>query len=391
MRVLHLTPVMNMGHGVSEVIAAIWRQWSASGIYTAVGCQGFDGHFEHVPTFEVQPNADSVAELAIRLDCRVVVAHGSPFFEMLPGLPSWFTTVAYEHGDPTPEMFPDDGEARRAIVEHKRSAVYPRVSGVVAISEFIRQDIAWPAAVVIRSGVDHIPDEGTKLQVPRATAPQPLRVGTLMRLGAGEANYKGTVLLPRIRAEVERAAAGDVQFEVMGRGTEQDADRFRSQGMGVHLNASDEERSRFLREIDVFISPSLWEGMNLPLVEAQALGTPGLAFDTGAHPEFTPLVFDSIDSLSAQIARYSVDRQLLIDHGRMCYHYVRDNLAWSRTAGELATHLGQLLAADAGQAAAKPLVPRQPLAPRVRRRLGRYKAAAKRRLVAFRERQAANR
>ena len=50
--------------------------------------------------------------------------------------------------------------------------------------------------------------------------------------------------------------------------------------------------------------------MNLPLVEAQALGTPGLAFDTGAHPEFTPLLYRSVADVAEQIAAYHRDRRL---------------------------------------------------------------------------------
>ncbi len=385
MRVLHLAPAMKMGHGVSEVIAAISREWATRGIYAAAGCQESDGHFTSIPTRKVAPDPLAVADLAARLKCRVIVAHGSPFFEVLPAVPPWFTTVAYEHGDPTPEMFVDDAAARRNIVERKLKAVYPHVSGVIAISEFIREDIAWPSAVVIRSGVDHIPDQGTKQWVPERPGSTALRVGTLMRLGAGEAQYKGTNLLPAIRDAVADLYPG-VQFEVMGRGTPQDADALRAQGLTVHLNASDEERSTYLRTLDVFVSPSLWEGMNLPLVEAQALGTPGLAFDTGAHPEFTPLVFDSLQAMAAQVAAYGRDRGLLQEHGRMSYHYVRDGLTWESTARGVEEYLRERLAADTSGKAAAPYLPRRrllvppDLVPKVRRRLGRYRAAAKTRL-----------
>lgn len=376
---------MNMGHGVSEVIVAISNEWAKRGIFAAAGCQMTDGHFKTIPTHKVVPDPLAVADLAARLKCRVVVAHGSPYFEILPSMPDWFTTIAYEHGDPTPEMFVNDARERRAIVEHKIRSVYPNVSGVVAISEFIREDIAWPHAVVIRSGVDHIPDQGTKQWVPEHPGSSALRVGTLMRLGAGEAQYKGTKLLPSIRSAVQ-GMYPDVRFEVMGRGTQADADALQEQGFTVHLNATDEERSTYLRSLDVFISPSLWEGMNLPLVEAQALATPGLAFDTGAHPEFTPLVFDSLQSMAAQVAAYGQDRRLLHEHSRMCYHYVRDGLTWEATARRLAEYLGERLAADAGGRSATPYQPRRrPIVPqdlsiKVRRRLGRYRAAARRRI-----------
>ena len=130
--------------------------------------------------------------------------------------------------------------------------------------------------------------------------------------------------------------SADVRFEVMGRGTDADADVFREAGIVVHLNAADEERSAFLRDIDVFVTASLWEGTNLPLVEAQSLGTPGLALDTGAHPEFTPLVFDSPAAMAMQIDRYWQLPELLAAHGRMSYRFVRDRFVWAATAREIA-------------------------------------------------------
>ena len=36
---------------------------------------------------------------------------------------------------------------------------------------------------------------------------------------------------------------------------------------------------------DVYVTASLWEGFNLPLVEAQSLGKPVVAFDVGSHKE----------------------------------------------------------------------------------------------------------
>lgn len=384
MRVLHLTPLMAMGHGVAEVIAAISAEWAREGIFVAAGCQGTDNHFRQLSNHIVPPSPEAVSDLATSLGCNVIIAHGSPYFEVLPALTGRFRTIAYEHGDPTPEFFTHDAAERRAIVDRKRLTVYPSVSGVVAISEFIREDIGWPAAFVIRSGVDHIPDLGTKMLITeQPSKPLPLRVGTLMRLGAGEAKYKGPHLLSEIRATVMREDP-TVQFEAMGRGTPADAEGLREQGILVHLNATDEERTAYLRNLDVFVSPSLWEGMNLPLVEAQALATPALAFDTGAHPEFSPLVFDSIDALSQQIVTYGANRALLNEHGKMCYHFVRDGLTWRSTA----TNLADYLRAQPGRPGGR-VAQRQPLTPRIRRRLGRYKAAALNRTRALRDRRAA--
>jgi len=331
--VLMLTPRMRMGYGVSEAIAAFAAPLRTHGVRMVVGTPEDDGHFGHLEVVRAKADPEAVLDLAARHGATVVMAHGSPFFEVLPALTGKVRTIAYEYGDPTPEMFDDDADLRRSIAEEKKSAVYPHVDAVAAISEFIRHEIQWPDTEVIILGVDHVSDQGPKR--PRRTGEAPLRVGTLMRLGVGEARYKGVEMLPDIRRAV-LARQPDAVFEVMGRGEPEDAAALVAAGFVVHRNATDAQRSEFLRSIDVFITPSKWEGTNLPLVEAQALGTPGLAFDTGAHPEFTPLVFSSVAAMAEQVAAYHRDRSLLEEHGRLCRTFVRSQMQWSRAGAQLA-------------------------------------------------------
>ena len=334
--VLHLTPRMAMGFGISEVLAALDAPLRSMGVEGVVGCLEHDDHYPDISVRRVRPYAPDVSALVRRVGADVVVAHGSPYFEVLPAL-GGVRTIAYEYGDPTPAMFPEDGPERARIAEHKREQVYPSVSAVATISAFVRHDIGWPAARVIRLGSDHVPDLGTKPWLP-APEPGPLRVGVLMRLGAGEAAYKGSRhLLDLVTHCRERGLP--VRFELMGRGRPQDAEHYRRAGLEVHLNATDAERTEFLRRIDVFVTTSQWEGTNLPLVEAQALGTPSLAFDTGAHPEFTPFVFSSRDAMVAQLAVYARRPDLLADHGAMSYRFVRRHLDWRTTAQQLTTLL----------------------------------------------------
>ena len=87
----------------------------------------------------------------------------------------------------------------------------------------------------------------------------------------------------------------------------------------------------YLRRLDVFISCSQWEGFNLPLVEAQALGTVGLAFDVGAHPEVTPLVVAHLHEAVTLIDTYSRHPGLLGEHAAKGYHFVRRRFAWNDT------------------------------------------------------------
>ena len=120
---------------------------------------------------------------------------------------------------------------------------------MVAISRFIAADIDWPAATVIANGIDHVDAKPDPARDRRASA---LRVGTLMRLGQGEAYYKGNDLFLDLVAAAE-AAGVNARFEVMARGEDADA-ALRARGLTVHLDASDAARDRYLHELDVFVT-----------------------------------------------------------------------------------------------------------------------------------------
>lgn len=45
------------------------------------------------------------------------------------------------------------------------------------------------------------------------------------------------------------------------------------------------QMGRVLRTLDVVVSASYWEGLNLPLLEGQAFGKPVIAFAVGPHGE----------------------------------------------------------------------------------------------------------
>lgn len=332
--VLFLTQRMKMGYGVDLAVHEVSQRLAAGGIGVTVLCNDADatyrggyeiveldrGSFEEVQTF------------AENLGPRAVVACTSPFIEMLPLLQKRFRTWAWEYGEPTPELFGPHA-AEREMVKKKKESCYPEIDGIVAISEFIRSDIAWPDARVAYLGCDHVPDWGSKgLQDIEISLARPLRIGTLMRLGHGEARYKGNHLFLRL-AEALTLSGGGERFElaVMGRGDPAAAKEFIRAGCRVSLNATEREKWDYLRGLDVFVSCSLWEGFNLPLVEAQAIGTMSMAFDTGAHPEVCPLIFPTLGEMADFLSRIATNRSLLLQHSRAAYHLVRRSFPWHRT------------------------------------------------------------
>jgi glycosyltransferase involved in cell wall biosynthesis len=330
-RVLFLTYRMARGYGVDVVVHELKKALEERGQRVFIACLDTDGFYPLQDTFLVKNDIDDVRDVAEKLDVDLVVSHTSPFHEMMPELALAFEGWIWEYGDPEPSLFPPaEAHRRRLVKEHKRLTAYPRVDRVFGISEFVRKDIGFSEASVVYCGADHVADLGLKLRVAREG--EPLRIGTLMRLGAGEAHYKGGA---DFRAFVQEARAQGLpaSFHVMGRGRPEDARAFEAEGIQVSLNADDAQKAKFLRGLDLFLSFSRWEGFNLPLVEAQALATASLALRAGAHPEVCPLLFSDLEGALNLAGLMAGDRARLLTASNEAYAFVRKRFRWARAAG----------------------------------------------------------
>jgi glycosyltransferase involved in cell wall biosynthesis len=332
---LCLTQRMQMGFGVSVVVDQLSRRLVDRGHRVTVGCEVFDAAPYPYTVKYLKAHAKTILNYLVAGEETVVVAHTSPYFEVLPELQPFVPCWAWEHGDPTPSLFATDHKQRESRKNWKRDHVYPNVEGVVAISEFVRRDIEWPAAKVIYNGCDHVPNRGKK-NVQEVTEPT-LRIGTLVRFGAGENSYKGTDLFLELCGKLRDTIP--LEVTVMGRGTREDAALLDGSGIKIVLNATEVDKLSFLRNLDIFVSCSRWEGFNLPLVEAQALGTIALALDRGAHKEVTPFVSDSIERLAAAIRALAWDRKKLLADSQLCFEQVRTRFSWDKTTENLEKEL----------------------------------------------------
>jgi len=326
---------MAMGFGVAVVIENLAEELARRGHCVDVGCIHWDrNQGENFQVHVLSAEPASVHKLASDLRSEYVIAHTSPFFEVLPKLPGPYERWVWEHGDPTPELFPFDGTERRRIAQNKHTNVYPNVDRVITISEFIREDIGWPDADLVYNGCDH-------LRPARSSSPgkKKLRVGTLMRLGEGEAFYKGNQLFLDL-VEYCRLRSDDLEFYLMGRGSKRDAEPFEELGVITYTNATDQERAQYLADLDIFVSLSLWEGFNLPLVEAMVSGTFTIAFDTGAHPEVTPGVVSSLTEMGGLILSLNINRSVLHARSETARTYISQHYRWSKSVDSMLKLIG---------------------------------------------------
>jgi glycosyltransferase involved in cell wall biosynthesis len=106
------------------------------------------------------------------------------------------------------------------------------------------------------------------------------------RLHRRNAAYKNLPELVGMFREM-RAAGAPVRLLLAGLGTAEDAAWLEAQGADVLPNAPSGIMPSFYCAADIYASPSLWEGFNLPLVEAAWFGVPSVAYAIGAHRETT--------------------------------------------------------------------------------------------------------
>ena len=329
---LFLVNKMSRGYGVSVVVDNVANRLIDEGHKCAVACLYSDQAFRRYPVYIVKPVLSEIEHLASLLHKPAIVAHTTPFFELLPLLINKYRCFAWEHGDPTPDLFTHDRESRIKIIKNKRQNVYRKMDAIIAISNFVKHDIGWQQSIVLYNGCNHAPDMGTKdFGFFYPVQGRPLRLGTLMRFGKGEAMYKGNSIFLKIVSTLRSRAKIEISPAIMGAGETSEASVFENQGVAIHLNASEDEKWEFLRGLDIFVAPSLWEGFNLPLVEAQALGTASIAFDVGAHPEVTPYVCSSIREVCLLVEQFSRNINLLFDASRASYHFVRKKFLWENT------------------------------------------------------------
>lgn len=98
----------------------------------------------------------------------------------------------------------------------------------------------------------------------------------------------------------------------------------------------DAELPCYYAACDIYTTASLWEGFNLPLVEAQACGKPVVAFNIGPHPEVVKdgetgflVPPGNVNALAEAIIKLLKDDRLRHEMGENAYRMVREKFSWN--------------------------------------------------------------
>jgi len=162
------------------------------------------------------------------------------------------------------------------------------VLGVIAVSESIREDLVNNARIprslvrVVRTGIDIRAAEIFKAQKKRSVPPVVGTIGMLTRSKGNE------YFLRAARDVLDRGH--EAHFVVAGQGEENS--RLRKLGKELDLTRNltfvtdFSEHYEVLRALDIFINPSLREGLGITVLQAMACGVPTISSASGGIHSF---------------------------------------------------------------------------------------------------------
>ncbi len=251
----------------------------------------------------------------------VWIAHSPPFNMWRRALSK--PVIFWEHGTPPGKWFDERPGFELDWLTYYRTAHVYGKSGeydrTVAISDFIRQ--SFPEKVqgeteVVHNGADHYKrvseEEARDLRKKLGIAEDRTAVLFVGRLewDPDPQPYKG---LRQLTDEIAPALSSmpDIELIAAGRGDETKMEHLRRKNILPLANVEKEVMPVLYKAADVFISPSRWEGFNLPLLEAQHQGTPIIAYGTAVHREVIRsggILADDFDSFIQAVKDLSRDR-----------------------------------------------------------------------------------
>ena len=235
--------------------------------------------------------------LAMQLrDTDTTISHKYPFnvacaIAAISGGPEY---IYYDHGVAPPELYDSVVAKTYSRLMRRLQAVSARpATTVIAISEFVASELVeewgpYPTAIIYNSPSDFLekyPDDARNIRsyhdIPDE-APVIVFVGRVTR-------HKNVHCLIEAHETLTTDADENPHLVIVGKPTQKQYHERLTEiaGETVHFAGYIEERylTSYYSQADVYSTASLWEGCNLTVLEAQLVGTPVVAFDTGAHPE----------------------------------------------------------------------------------------------------------
>jgi GT2 family glycosyltransferase/SAM-dependent methyltransferase len=292
--ILMLSSTHQVGHGVAVIVAIQAKHLASLGHRVILGGPSSDNDFAYAGCERIVLDSPlDAAKYAVECGADVVMMHTPPFYGAAQYLGTEQIKIAYDYGEPDPEFF-SDAEQRHSMLADKRFAL-ALADQRLAISESVRNESSFDDMGVLPLGNAHLavwgPDKVDMREAVRARHgwSDKIVVLNVCRFHAAERMYKGVdayaVVLNVARVLAPELAARLV-FVLCGKGDQSDAQRMGALGLAVFANVSDAEMTELYAAADAYMNLSKWEGYNLGVGQALAMGLPTLASDIPAHRAF---------------------------------------------------------------------------------------------------------
>ena len=315
LKIMMLSSTYARGHGVAVVIDLQVRALRERGHEVILAGAKSDRDFPYGGTEVIEVHDPrSAATIAADLQVDVIVAHTPPFFGVARWTGAYPPVIGYDYGEPPSDFFPDAVARREALAD--KNAGLRMCARVFAISQAIADESLVPPDKVIPLGNSHLGVWAPAL-VERREAIRRERGWTshcvilnVCRFHAGERKYKGVdqyADMLTVLKSVDPDFAARCIFVLCGKGDEEDVAEVRARGLTVIANVSDEEMLDLYAAADLYANFSRWEGYNLGIGQALAMGLKVIASDIPAHRAFGIRVVDS--TVSAAFALLDLTRE----------------------------------------------------------------------------------
>ena len=150
------------------------------------------------------------------------------------------------------------------------------------------------------------------------------------------------LLLDAFAALLNNAPAQQCRLLLTGDGPCRDALQQQASALGiadkVHFAGNRSDIAAIMQRIDVFVLPSLAEGISNTLLEAMAAGTPVVATAVGGNPDLMPpqlqqrnlVASDNISALALAMQQYVLQPELIEQDGALVKNYCQQHFSIDR-------------------------------------------------------------
>ncbi len=308
--------ILSVGHGIGHGVGAVVEMQAAflleQGWHVVIGgpIGRYDRPYEGCVRVQLDNPAEA-AEYVVSTGFDAVIVHTPPFYSITRYLPSKPLVYIYDHGEPTPALFDDHVEREDIDREKRFSAALAARKFVISNAIFEQQFDS--SAIVLRNGNSHLSRWSNEWQKTRDETREKLGLKdkfvilNVCRFHQAERRYKGVDHYIELASEARYAITGageSLTFLLAGRGDDDDIEYVKSRGINAFANVSNHQLSELYAAADMYVNLSQWEGYNLGIGQALAMGLPAVASDIPAHREFEIEVSSSTPELCRLIGKH---------------------------------------------------------------------------------------